>query len=188
MYRIAICDDDLVLTKTILNENCRDNKKTSIRKYCYLYYSLYRICYWCFSIFRLSFCSKRFNRPSICYRFKSCNRIYYIAWNFFFNLYNSKQLTRISYKHIYYIYKDAKNSIFILSYGQEKERKSLTDIYKELNPTEFIFIERGYIVNINHITNIKGHILTLENGTQLPISHSHLLNVRNAFLYNWDNT
>lgn len=102
--------------------------------------------------------------------------------NSYYNLYNSKQLIRICYKHIYYIYKDTKNSIFMLSTGQEKERKSLSDIYKELNSTEFIFIERGYIVNIYHIANIKGHTLTLKNGTQLPISHSHLRSVQNAFL------
>ena len=43
-----------------------------------------------------------------------------------------------------------------------------------MNAPEFIFIDRGYIVNLIQIMKISGSMVILKNGEQLPVSRSHL--------------
>ena len=57
-------------------------------------------------------------------------------------------------------------------------RKSLQQVYEELAAEEFIFIDRGCIVNIIHVMQVKEGTVVLKNGTALPISRSHLQEVK----------
>ena len=57
-------------------------------------------------------------------------------------------------------------------------RKSLQQVYAELNAEEFIYIDRGCIVNIIHIMQIKDGMAFLKNGMSLPISRAHLQEVK----------
>ena len=64
-------------------------------------------------------------------------------------------------------------------------RKSLGQVYKELEAEEFIYIDRGCIVNMIHIMQVKDGMAVLENGALLPISRSHLQPVKEQINRYW---
>ena len=71
------------------------------------------------------------------------------------------------------------------SIGTSKVRKSLQQVFEELNTPEFIFIDRGYIVNIIQIMKISDSTAILKNGEQLPISRAHLQEVKRQINQFW---
>ena len=64
-------------------------------------------------------------------------------------------------------------------------RKSLQQVYEELDAEEFLFIDRGCIVNLIHIMQIKDGTAVLKNGTVLPVSRSHLQEVKEQINHYW---
>lgn len=102
-----------------------------------------------------------------------------------YTIQTSNRLERIPYKEIYYVQRDGKNASIISSAGVSKVRKSLQQVFHELNAPEFIFIDRGYIVNIIQIMKVSDHMAVLKNGEQLPISRSHLQEVKQQINRFW---
>ncbi len=97
----------------------------------------------------------------------------------------TNRLEKIPYKDIFYIQRDGKNASIVFSAGTSKVRKSLQQMFDELNTPEFIFIDRGYIVNIIQIMKISDGMAVLKNGEQLPISRSHLKEVKRQINQFW---
>ena len=91
-----------------------------------------------------------------------------------YTIQTANHMEKIPYKDIFYIQRDGKNSSIVSSAGTSKVRKSLQQVFDELNTSEFIFIDRGCIVNIIQIMKISDGMVVLKNGEQLPISRSHL--------------
>lgn len=102
-----------------------------------------------------------------------------------YTIQTSRRLERIPYKEIYYIQRDGKNASIVSDTGVSKVRKSLQQVYEELNAPEFIFIDRGYIANIIHIMRVSDSMAFLKNGEQLPISRSHLQEVKQQINRFW---
>ena len=88
-------------------------------------------------------------------------------------------------KDIIYIYRESKDGIFVTRNGNIKFRKSLTEIYHDLNELEFVFINRGEIVNIYYILKLDGDMVIMKNGVKLFISQSHLKNVKKSINEYW---
>lgn len=97
----------------------------------------------------------------------------------------NSRLERIPYKAICYIQRDGKNASIVSDAGVSKVRKSLQQVYEELNAQEFIFIDRGCIVNIIQVMKINDGMAILKNGEQLPISRSHLQEVKQKINRFW---
>lgn len=96
------------------------------------------------------------------------------------------RMEKIPYKDIFYIQRDGgKNSIITSSMGTSKVRKSLQQVFEELNTSEFIFIDRSYIVNIIQIMKISDGMAYLKNGETLQISRSHLQGVKQQINKFW---
>ena len=102
-----------------------------------------------------------------------------------YTIQTAKRMEKIPYKDIYYIQRDGKNASIVSSAGTAKVRKSLQQMFDELNTPEFIFIDRGYIVNIIQIMKISDGMAVLKNGEQLPISRSHLQEVKRQINQFW---
>lgn len=94
---------------------------------------------------------------------------------------------KIPFRDILYIERDGKNAAINTADGISKVRKSLQAVFDELNSEEFIFIDRGYIVNLIHVMQIKNSTAVLKNGTALPISRSHLQTVKEQINTYWGN-
>lgn len=97
----------------------------------------------------------------------------------------SSRMEKIPYKEIFYIQRDGKNASIVSGSGISKVRKSLQQVFGELNAPEFIFIDRGYIVNLIQIMKISNSTAFLKNGEQLPISRSHLQEVKQQINRFW---
>ncbi len=94
---------------------------------------------------------------------------------------------KIPFKDILYIERDGKNAVINTADEVSKVRKSLQAVFDELDSEEFIFIDRGYIVNIIHIMQVKNSTAVLKNGAVLPISRSHLQTVKEQINNYWGN-
>lgn len=95
-----------------------------------------------------------------------------------YTIQTNSRLEKIPFKEIFYIERDGKNASISTAKGVSKVRKSLQQVYGELNAEEFIYIDRGCIVNIIHIMQIKDGMAVLKNGISLPISRTHLQEVK----------
>ena len=102
-----------------------------------------------------------------------------------YTIQTANRMEKIPYKDIFYIQRDGKNASIVSSTGVSKVRKSLQQVCEELNAPEFIFIDRGCIVNIVHIMKVGDSIAILKNGDQLPISRSHLQEVKRQINQFW---
>ena len=102
-----------------------------------------------------------------------------------YTIQTANRMEKIPYKDIFYIQRDGKNASIVSSAGTSKVRKSLQQVFEELNAPEFIFIDRGYIVNIVQVMKINDSIAVLKNGEQLPISRSHLQEVKRQINQFW---
>ena len=65
------------------------------------------------------------------------------------------KLIKIPLKEVLYIQKNGKNSIFVMRNKEIKVRKTLAEVYDEMHKKEFVYIDRGCIVNIIHIMQVK---------------------------------
>ena len=97
----------------------------------------------------------------------------------------SRRLERIPCREIYYIERDGKNAGIISSGGVSRVRKSLQQVYEELDAEEFLYIDRGCIVNLIHVMKVKDSMAVLKNGVSLPISRSHLQEVKKRINDYW---
>lgn len=93
---------------------------------------------------------------------------------------------KIPYKDIFYIQRDGgKNSVICSRLGISKVRKSLQQVFEELQTEEFLFIDRGCIVNIIQIMKVSDSMAYLKNGETLSISRSHLQEVKKQINRFW---
>ncbi len=102
-----------------------------------------------------------------------------------YTIQTNSRLERIPYQEIYYIERDGKNASITTSSGVSKVRKSLQQVYEELDAEEFIYIDRGCIVNLIHIMQMQDGMAVLKNGVSLPISRSHLQTVKEQINRYW---
>lgn len=114
---------------------------------------------------------------------------------------SQNRLERIPLKEVLYIEKDGKNAVFhtIAAENPEKNtadnraigtrriRKTLTEIFEELHSEEFYFIERGYIVNLRHVSGISRTDCILTDQTHLPVSQSRLTEFKKKLNQYWQN-
>ena len=96
------------------------------------------------------------------------------------------RMEKIPYRDIFYIRRDGgKNSAIYSNVGTSKVRKSLQQVFEELAAPEFIFIDRGCIVNIIQIMKVADGMAFLKNGEALQISRSHLQEVKRQINRFW---
>ena len=96
----------------------------------------------------------------------------------FYTIQTSSRLEKLPLKDIFFIQRDGKNASITTAGGAAKVRKSLQQVYEELAAEEFIYIDRGCIVNMIHVMQVRDGAVILKNGAALPISRSHLQEVK----------
>lgn len=97
------------------------------------------------------------------------------------------RMEKIPYRKIRYIERDGKNSVINLTDGSAaKVRKSLSNVSKELDSEDFVFIDRGSIVNIQHIMKIINGCVELEGGVRLFASRARLDELKKRVSAFWE--
>lgn len=89
------------------------------------------------------------------------------------------RIEKIPYQRILYIQREGKNSVItLIDNSVTKVRKSLAQVFKEFKSEDFIYVDRGDIVNLAHIMGVKDGIVELKNGIRLPASHAKLEQIK----------
>ncbi|MGE4486004.1 MAG: LytR/AlgR family response regulator transcription factor [Oscillospiraceae bacterium] len=86
-------------------------------------------------------------------------------------------VVRIPYSQIIYFSSANHYTQIITTEGTFNQLESLRNIFSHL-PDQFHFCHRTVIVNTEHVTMLKGRELVLSNHTKLPVSLTHLQDIR----------
>lgn len=106
-----------------------------------------------------------------------------------FLIQHQNSIEKIFYDDINYITKDGKNSVIHLTSKQTLTvRKTLSDIFNELNSTEFIFIDRGCIANMDNVWKVDKKNWICSNGTVLAMSGTVRTTIKETLLQYWGST
>lgn len=104
---------------------------------------------------------------------------------------------RFLLRDILYVTREGKNAVFHCREAEEggwegfsreavyRERAALADVYGRLPAGDFLFIDRGQIVNLRHVEWLRGQSLGLANGLVLPVSRNLLLEVKRRLAGYW---
>lgn len=95
---------------------------------------------------------------------------------------------KIAYRRIVSIHKEGKNSIFHLLNGEEtRQRKSLTQVYEDLDSKDFAFADRGVIINLSQVVSIHDGKVEMQNGEEIFGSAVRLDGLKNELRQFWGN-
>ena len=95
------------------------------------------------------------------------------------------RLEKIPVKHIYYAKKDGKNVVFYTREGKSSIRKTLAQVYAELPDGDFIYVDRSYLVNLEHVMKLKHREVYMANGDIVPVSYPRLEQVKKGINAYW---
>lgn len=98
----------------------------------------------------------------------------------------NNSLEKIVYDEIIYVYKETKNSIFVTESGEKRQRISLENVYKQLESEEFVYVDKGKIVNIQNVRRLMKDTLYMSNGDEVVISRSNIKKVKDAVKAYWN--
>lgn len=113
---------------------------------------------------------------------------------------NQNRIERIPLKNLLYINHESKNAKLVTDIPNRnaadgikmdavhtcyKVRKTMAQIYTELDSVDFCYIDRGCIVNLSHVMSIKTGYCILKDGTKLPVSQSRLAELKERMLNFW---
>lgn len=106
-----------------------------------------------------------------------------------FLIQHHSSIEKIFFDEINYITKDGKNSIIHLTNKQTLTvRKTLSNIFEELNSKEFIFIDRGCIANIDNVWKVDKKNWICSNGIVLPMSGTVRTTIKETLFEYWGST
>lgn len=96
---------------------------------------------------------------------------------------------RVNYRDIISIHKDkgAKYVTYITNKGELRERTTIESVKEELHSNDFVFTERGLIINMKHIVRLTGNSICMDNGEQITVSRNHIVEVKKQINRCWRN-
>ncbi len=92
---------------------------------------------------------------------------------------------KIPYNTILYLQKDGKYTLFTTDRGETQIRKTLSKVYSELDQGQFVYIDRGCIVNLLLIMRLDDKEVIMKNGVALPISKKRLKELKTTINKFW---
>lgn len=120
---------------------------------------------------------------------KDAFRVLHMQADQYYLLSNTRMYRKLLLKDILYISREGKNSVFHLTNQTEvKERKSLNPVMEGLNSSDFVFADRGIIVNLIHIVSIQDTTIKLDNGEFLPSSLARIKELKLLLQKIWRNS
>lgn len=101
---------------------------------------------------------------------------------------NQNRLERIPCKNIMYITHEGKNSLFMTNLPNDsvyRERKTIQQVYQNLDHNAFFLIDRGCIVNLTQIISVKNNECILNGDIHLPVSQARMRPLKECLLTFW---
>ncbi len=104
----------------------------------------------------------------------------------FYKIETPSRVEKIPYKNILYIQREGKNAVIVKNDGEtSKVRTSLSQVFDELEQEDFIYIERGTIVNLMHVASVSDRTIKLTNGICLYPSYAKLEEIKSKLSKFW---
>ena len=97
----------------------------------------------------------------------------------------NNRMEKVPVKDIYYAHKSGKNVVFHTRTGESSIRKTLAEVYAELPNEDFIYVDKSYIVNLEHIMKLKNREVHMPNGDIVPVSYPQLDKVKKGINDYW---
>ncbi|MCI8968671.1 MAG: response regulator transcription factor [Lachnospiraceae bacterium] len=109
-------------------------------------------------------------------------------------IHNKNRLERIPLRNLLYITHEGKNAVLVTDIADPGTgraarfhvRKTLQQVYDELDEREFLFIDRGCIVNLSCVMGIQEDCCVMKDGSRLAVSQSRLQNLKSRLLEFWE--
>lgn len=98
---------------------------------------------------------------------------------------DSRRLERVPLRDILYIERDGHYAVIVTELKRFRARSSLMAVARELDPKRFTMISQSSIVNLLHVRRLKDKGLELSTDVVLPISRSHLKDIRRKVVDFW---
>lgn len=99
---------------------------------------------------------------------------------------NKKKFIKLDQRDIIYIHKDQKNAVFNLTGGrEERERLTLQEVHKKLDNPDMLFLERGNILNLNHIRRVLPDLVEMDNDYRLYLGRDHIRELKDMLNKYW---
>ncbi len=91
------------------------------------------------------------------------------------------QIHCISLPSLILIHKKGRKTFLLINNGEEIEcSQSVNSLYKEINKGNFIFIDKGKVINLDYINKyLQGHIQIKTLGIMLKVSRRNKTKVKN---------
>lgn len=105
-----------------------------------------------------------------------------------YRLETARQVQVIARKRIVYVQKDGKNIQIVLEDGAVlHERKSLKQFVADIRSQGFVYVDRSCLISLEHITQIKGGVVTMSNGVSFCAGMARAAEIRRSFNRFWGN-
>lgn len=105
---------------------------------------------------------------------KSKNEFYFIN--------NRQFIGQVRIQHIVKIWKEEKYAIFLMQNGKVvKIRKTLKQVYDELEGLGFIWIDRTCICNVKKISRIEKDMLILDDNSSIPMAKGRIKSIKSSY-------
>lgn len=98
---------------------------------------------------------------------------------------NQQRMEKIKCRNIIYVKKEGKNCVLYTRDEEHFVRKTLEQVRRELEPIGFIYIDRGGLVNVEHIEKIEKSKVYMVDGAEMEISRSNIKRVKNLVAEYW---
>lgn len=93
---------------------------------------------------------------------------------------------RVRFDEILYLEKEKKYVVFYCTEGRiYRERASLNEAHKRLPRESFIYINKGCIINMKHVTSFKKDVISLDNDAEYFASRGMAPKVREELAEYW---
>lgn len=138
------------------------------------------------SIFR--YISKADLEDKLRHAFLDAVKLIQIQQNDSYIIQNQNRLERIPCKNIMYITHEGKNSLFMTNLPNDsvyRERKTIQQVYQNLDHNAFFLIDRGCIVNLTQIISVKNNECILNGDIHLPVSQARMRPLKECLLTFW---
>ena len=113
-------------------------------------------------------------------------KLYRLERNEFYTIQVKNYVEQLSYRDILYILKEGKYAVFHLVNGRTNSvRKTLAQVFKEINKDYFYFADRGCIVNLANVIGMNENGILFSDNQRLAISQASISDFKTILLRFW---
>ena len=110
-------------------------------------------------------------------------KLYRLERNEFYTIQVKNYVEQLSYRDILYILKEGKYAVFHLANGRTNSvRKTLAQVFKEINKDYFYFADRGCIVNLANVIGMNENGILFSDNQRLAISKASIADFKTILL------